>query len=64
MEPNKNEKLVILPAISRKEPHNDIAHGFLNECIKLSGGNEKQVYVLTQYSNLLKSIEGEKNDST
>jgi hypothetical protein len=53
------EKLVVLPALDRKSPDKDIAHGFLDECLALPDSNDKQKYILSQYAKLLKSIEGE-----
>jgi hypothetical protein len=52
------EKLVILPALDVNSPEKDIAHGFLGACLELPGNTEKQRYFLSQYTKLLKSIEG------
>jgi hypothetical protein len=52
-------KLVILPGLDIKRNGKDIAHGFLEKCIHVAGNTEKQIFLLTQYSKLLKTIQGE-----
>jgi hypothetical protein len=54
-----NQKLVILPALDIKKSTNDIAHGFLEKCINVVHNTEKQTFILTQYSKLLKTLQGE-----
>jgi hypothetical protein len=53
------EKLIVLPALNRKYPEKDIAHGFLDACLELPDNTDKQKYILSQYAKLLKSFEGE-----
>jgi hypothetical protein len=55
-----NQKLVILPVIDIKKSTDDIAHGFLERCINVINNTEKQTFILTQYSKLLKTLQGER----
>lgn len=52
-------KLVIFPGLDIKRNGKDIAHGFLEKCINVAGNTEKQIFLLTQYSKLLKTIQEE-----
>lgn len=57
--PEINEKLVVLPAINRRNGKNDIANGFITQCVNLTDINSPQNYMLSQYAKLLKTIEGD-----
>jgi hypothetical protein len=63
--PEIENKLVILPAVNRRlkdEPDaaaNDIAGGFIAECLKLEGITEPQRLMLSQYAEILQTMEGE-----
>jgi hypothetical protein len=63
--PEIENKLVILPAVNRRlkdvpdAAANDIAGGFIAECLKLEGITEPQRLMLSRYAEILQTMEGE-----
>jgi hypothetical protein len=56
--PKIKDKLVVLPAVNRRTGKNDIANGFITECVNCADVHSPQNYI-SQYAKLLKTIEGE-----
>jgi hypothetical protein len=61
--PEIRRKLVILPAIDRRGDEkgggvrNDLARGFIGECLRLEGLKDRQNYILSEYGKLLRTME-------
>ena len=56
--PQITNSLVVLPAVNRRTGKNDIANGFIAQCINCADTNNPQNYMVSQYAKLLKTIEG------
>jgi hypothetical protein len=63
--PEITQKLAVVPAVNRLRGEkgggggNDLADGFIGECLKLDGLKDRQQYLLSQYAKLLRTMEGE-----
>ena len=56
--PHIKSSLVVLPAVNRCTGKNDIANGFIAQCVNCADANSPQNYMVSQYAKLLKTIEG------
>ena len=56
--PHIKNSLVVLPAVNRCTGKNDIANGFIAQCVNCADANSPQNYMVSQYAKLLKTIEG------
>jgi hypothetical protein len=57
--PKIKDKLVVLPSVNRHTNKNDIANGFIAECVNLADKNSPRQHLVSQYAKLLKTMEGE-----